>query len=435
MPLLNASGQPLYVMDRSRLEAAATCPRLYFWAYSFLSLGIREVRSLPAFSLTTGTYVHEGVERVMRGESAMAAAIGAYDEYRADIGPLLDSLDLGDRRELVYREFEQQLDLVMALVYGWALVGWPRYREHYEVVDIEKEEEIGFLVDGTEIRLLTRADIIGKVRGTEGYVIHNLKTVTDASQRWRESWRYDQQTLTERLATEERLGAEVIGTVIEGLCKGKKSEYPKESGFWQHGSPLIWAWADKADGSSLPGESRAFYASYEWTCGEAHVFSNGRKCQGGKQHRLSGVTKVRVQSEYPGGILAWIDFLNVNDHGVLEQQFISLPPLGRSEFEIERWKRQTLPAELKRQRDAEVVNNLFLQGKVDEAYRELDFRFPMHTGHGSCTNQFGRECDYLKVCWEASNVMDDSIWQPRVPNHPAESELIQISLGTGDGEG
>lgn len=433
--LHNDAGQPLYIFDRSRLEDAGSCPRRYFWGYAFLGLGIRELRAMPIWPLLTGSYTHEGIEMVMKGADARTAALAAVELYRGQVDPLLDSLDLGDRRELVMKEWAQQLDLVAALVYGWGLIGWPRYYMQYEAVDIEKEEEIGFLLtsgsEAVELRLLARADIIGRLKTSftlsDTYVIHNLKTVSDPSKQWQQQWRYDQQTLTERLATENRLGKEIAGVVIEGLCKGRRDEYPKGSGFYQQNSPLIWAWADKVDGTALPGEARNFYGRYEWMCSEPHVFSNGRKCQGGKNHRLSGVVKARVQAEYPGGIFAWIDWLNANDHGLLEQQFISLPPIGRSEFEVERWKRQTLSAELRRQKEAASVNDCFLKGELDEGYTLLDWYFPMTTGHGNCIRP--SECPYLKICWEASNPFDDAIWGPRVPNHPAEAELIQIAMG------
>lgn len=419
------------VFDRSRLEEAAKCPRAYYWNYCFLGLGIRKLRGMPEWALLTGTYVHEGVEWVLRGKSGMEAAQLARDGYYAEVAPLLAEL-LAEadpvRSELVQREFDQQLDLVVALVYGWSLIGLPRYQQLYEPIGIEVEETLAFSVGAQELRMLTRSDIISRLRTSGQVMLHNLKTVSTPDEKWRQQWPLDQQTLTERIATEDRLGEEVLGVVIEGLAKGSRSEYPKGGGFWQHGSPLVWAWADKPDGQQLPGEGQGFYSRYEWACDAPHLMGNGRKCAGGKNHRLGpGVYKARVAAIYPGGIPAWIDWLLANDRQVLEQQFLTLPAIGRSAYEIERWKRQVLPAELARQQAAERVNELFLQGDRQQAFEQLDYSFPQHTGHGNCIRPW--QCGYYDICHAASDPFDDSVWAARVPNHPAEGELVQIAIG------
>jgi hypothetical protein len=343
------------------------------------------------------------------------------------VKPRLDELDLGETRELRMREFEQQLDLTLALVYGWAKIGYPRYLANYELCEIETEEKLEFNVNGQALTLLTRADIISRVRSAnEMYVIHNLKTVANPDQQWREQWAYDQQTLTERIATEARLGKDVIGVVIEGLAKGRKqpNDWPPGSGFYQHNSPLIYAWADKLDGQTLPGEQRSFYSRYEWTCGEPHVLGNGRKCFGGKNHRLSGAIKERVADAYPGGIFNWIDYLLANDKELVEQQFISVPPIGRSPFEIERWKRGVLPRELNRQMRAVEVNSLFLQDNKGLAYELLDYHFPIKSGHGNCW-AYRKQCQFFDICHGSADPFDTEMFGPREPNHP--EELAQIA--------
>lgn len=426
MKFTNKAGQDLFILDRSRTETAMRCARLYFWEYCFMGLGIRRARALPAWELETGTYIHEGIEALLRGTMGPAdAALHAQAAYRDAVQPLMDELDLGETRELRQREFEQQLDLVLALVYGWGLVGLPRYLASYEMVDIEKEEEISFLVNGVEMRLLTRADIIGRNRQTGVKLIHNLKSVSNPDEAWRRQWAIDQCTLTERIATEERLGESISGVVIEGMCKGRKEEYPRASGFWQHNSPLIWAWADKQDGQSLPGEGQAFYPRFEWRCNAPHKFSNGRKCPGDKGHKLSGVYKARVADSYPGGIIKWIDWLYQNDLQVLEQQFISLPAIGRDAYEIEKWKRQVLPAEMTRQQNAEAVNEAFVGGNKQLANELLDYHFPQHTGYNCLKSP--RECSYFDICFGGSDPLGEG-WEMRVPNHVPEAELVQIEL-------
>lgn len=422
-----------FYFDRSRLDTAAHCPREYYWQYAFLGLGIDKLRQLPVWDLLIGTYVHEGVESVLRGVDGKSAAKAAEAAYVQAIQPLLATIELGERHALTMMEFQQATDLVLALVYGWSLIGYPRYNAQYELVDIEREEELAFVVNGHEITMLTRADIISKLRNSDLHIIHNLKTVSNPDKKWAEQWQYDMQTLTERLATETRLGKEIIGVVIEGLAKGSKAqqEWPPGSGFRQHSQPLIWAWADKIDGQQLPGETRGFYGRYEWTCVDPHVLGNGRKCAGNKQHRLSNVNKQRVEESYPGGVFAWIDWLCSNDRSLLEQQFVSLQPIGRSPFEIERWKRQVLPAETLRQQNAEVVNELFLKGDKQAAHVMLDYTFPMLSQHANCW-PFRRQCTYFDICWQGADPFDTDKWGPREPNHPAEiAALVHIEGRSG----
>src|SRR5580704_10567128 len=115
MQFRNEAGEPLYLFDRSRLEAADKCGRLYYWLYAFLGLGIVKQRAMPEWALLTGTYTHAGIEAQLRGAGPREAATHAAKAYMDEVGPQLEALDLGDRKELTWREFSQQLDLVVAL--------------------------------------------------------------------------------------------------------------------------------------------------------------------------------------------------------------------------------------------------------------------------------------------------------------------------------
>jgi hypothetical protein len=268
--------------------------------------------------------------------------------------------------------------------------------------------------------------------------------VSVADQTWRRQFRYDQQTLTEYLAVENRLGKQVVGVVIEGLLKGRRSEYPEDSGIWRHSSPLVYCWYRQGEPPMTPNE---FYARYVWTCKEPHDTGGKRskQCPGGVTHRLSGVHKEPVEAVYPGGIIAWIDHLMVTDPELVQQQFITLEPIIRSEWEVERWKRQVLPHEVEISHKAKLVHIHELptggayQGNqvlatasearagfiLDEPNLEyLDTLFPMVTGHGNCLRP--SQCPYLDVCWGTADPGDGTRFKPRVPNHPKELELVKL---------
>lgn len=443
----NADGLPLYLFDRSRLNDAAECPRLYYWRNCFLGIGIVKAREIPPYwPFVTGSFIHEGIESILMGVSGKVAATKAASDYREKWAPLINGPDIQPEVQArLQMELEQEIDLVTALVYGWSLIGYPRLLRDYDIVSggIEQEEEIGWLLSGgrdgqevpkeastsfygdVEMRLMTRTDVLARSKASGLAMLFNLKSVGDASERWRLSFNRDQQTLTEAIAVENRLGMKVDGVIIEGLVKGRNSEYPKGSGFYQSSSMLIYAWVRDNTESSLPGEQGGveYATSWDYTCTSPHVMGNNQRCPGGRNHTLGkGFRKRPVRDCFPGGCLGWVDYLNRNDPDTLESYFLQLPVITRSDYEIERWKRQVLGAEKRRQDDAALVDELFIRGDKEGAYLLLDGKFPMNSGY-QC-----HSCSYEPICWMAASPLDEQTWQPRTPNHILEAEkLVQIT--------
>lgn len=432
----NADGLPLYLLDRSRLECASQCERKYYWLYGLLGVGIVKLREVPPYwPFLTGNFIHEGIEMVLKGFSGKDAATIASSSYREKWAPLITAPDIPpERQALMEMELAQEVDLVKALVYGWSLVGYPRLLANYEPVEggIEQEEEISWLLSTdngqVEMRLMTRTDILakGKVGGTA--ILFNLKSTSDPSEKWRLSFSRDQQTLTEAIAVENRLGIKVDGVIIEGLVKGKNSEYPKGSGFWQSSSMLIYAWVKDTTDVSLPGEQGGmeYATSWDYTCDAPHIMGNNQRCPGGKNHTQGkGFRKRPVRDSFNGGVYGWIDHLMRSAPATLESYFLQLPPITRDAFQIERWKRNKLHKEKARQDAAALVDAAFLRGDKEGAYNLLDYHFEMNEGY-QCLS-----CAYNGLCWEAGNPLDEQTWQARTPNHILEAEkLIQIASDT-----
>ena len=430
----NADGLPLYLFDRSRLECSADCLRKRFWLYDFLGIGIVKAKETPYWPYLTGTFIHEGVEMVLKGFPGRDAATISARAYEEKYAPVVTDPDLSPERQAILQmELAQEVDLVKALVYGWSLVGYPRLLASYDLVEggIEQEEEISWLLstgngnEQVEMKLLTRTDILAKGKESGMGILFNLKSVGDPSDRWRNSFTRDQQTLTEAIAVENRLGIQIDGVIIEGLVKGKNSEYPKGSGFWQSSSMLIYAWVKDSTANSLPGESGGmeYATSWDYTCSAPHVMGNNQKCPGGRNHTLGkGYRKRPVRDCFNGGVYGWIDYLVRNDPATLESYFLQLPPIVRSPFEVKRWERMTLHVEKERQDHAEEVNKLFVEGNKEAAYLLLDHYLPMYAGY-ECLS-----CPYDSLCWSASDPFSESDWKPRTPNHMLEAEqLVQIS--------
>lgn len=410
-------------IDRSRIEAGAHCPRMRYYEYHHRGVGVVKAREIPPpWALLTGTWTHSGIEGVLQGRGVMDAALGASQGYREAIQPLIAAVEDGPLKDGMVRDLKEQSEMVLALVYAWGRVRYPAYITDFEPIAMEQEEEITFTVGDAEVTLLTRLDLLSKFRSADAYQVHNFKTVSIADEKWRKGWRYDQQTLTEFMAIENRLGKQVTGTVIEGLLKGRRSEYPEGSGIWTHNNPLVWLWYRAAE---PPMTEAQFEARYAWECKEPHgrVLTKGARagqmeCPGGRTHKLSGVHKAPVADVYPGGIPAWIDHLIATDPEIVSRHFILLEPLTRSDYEVERWKRQVLQNEVKHTWAAEQIA---ASEDPESAEAQLDYHFPMVTGHGNCIRPW--ECPYLNVCWGTADIDDSTLFRPRSPNHPKEGGL------------
>jgi len=426
----------LYTFDRSRLECAAECARKYYWMYGFMGIGIVRHRVIPPYwPYITGSFIHEGIERVLQGMDGKTAADLVATQYADDYNWMFSEPDIDpERLALLELELNQEITLAQALVYGWSLIGYPRLMANYSPVEggIEQEEAITWEMDDNDgrpkyqMRMLTRTDVLAINNQSKLAILFNLKSVGEANEKWRFSFSRDMQTLTEAMAVEARLGVKVDGVIIEGLVKGKRNEWPKGSGFWQYNNSLIYAWVKDSTEISLPGEQGGlqFEASWDYTCTAPHVMGNGKRCNGNANHTLGkGFRKRLVNDLYPGGLYGWIDNLMRTDPSLLESYFLQLPPITRDEFQVERWKRQKLHAERDRQDKAELVDSNFIRGDKAGAYLWLDHYFNMNEGY-QCNG-----CMYENICWGSDDPFDETKFKPRVPNHLAEVEgLVSITV-------
>lgn len=426
----DSNGIPEYLFDRSRIECARDCPRRYYWLYGFLGIGIVKTRDIPYWPFLSGTYIHEGVEGCLQGKDIRGVLDEISSNYKEAVNPLLANPDL--QPELSARlgmEFEQELELVRGLVYGWYLTRLPKLLSEFTIVDIEKEEEVSWILNEGErdskLTLMTRTDILALSKASGNGILFNLKSTKDANDRWRNSFSRDVQTLTEAMAVESRIEAKVDGIIIEGLVKGSQKEWPKGSGFWQYYNSLIYYWVKESEASSLPGEGGGteYATSWDYHCTGPHVMGGNKRCPGDRDHTLGkGYRKYLAKDKFPGGTIAWIDYLNRHDPAVLEEYFVQLPPINRDEFQVERWKRMNLHTEKARQDQAAMVDAAFLVGNKGLAYQLLDHYFTMYEGWQCMA------CPYHSLCWEAGDPMDEYNWKPRVPNHLREAqELVKIS--------
>ena len=441
-----------HYFDRSRLETSFKCPRREYWEYYYDGKGLQPARLNQ--HLVFGSAVHEAVGAILQycvdfdnlpdavwiKEAINISCASLRQVFTASKGftaePILEEGFDGQMIQTVEDQswlVDHYCDLLEGLVTGWCLVRLPALMEQYRVVTVETEERLqlgsipSVCVDegcphyGTahshkgaadELVFMSRPDAILERRTDGALVILSLKTVSQVNSMWLENFKTDQQTISEVLPVEARLGREVAGVQIEGLTKCAMAvDWPKGSGHKHHASPLIWGYLTEAGGLDLEWK-----AQWEW------------KDEAGNSRRLGkGWNRQRISERYPGGIAAWVQWLYDNEQELLRAQFPSPPLISRSANELEEWQTTVI------YREQEVHNALvqiafrqgtgILDGDGAPATNSILAKvFPKHTTGCAYDPQFHSKCPQYENCWGStgSDPIGSGNFVYRVSNHPEE---------------
>jgi PD-(D/E)XK nuclease superfamily len=393
--------------DRSRIETYEHCPRKRFWQYEYAGTGLEKSDDLK-LDARIGTWVHNGIENGLLLNPGIARSHNSKAAVEAGLGFIYECSKLIDwptASEQQKFDLYEGGQIVTALVYAWLKLKAPRLLEDGEVLGVEKELTVDFEVPtiaGNEtVRLMARPDIIWRRKSDGAIFIRNLKTVRQADDRWREKWALDMQTLSEPLAVDAWLPNQFAhtgvledncgGVIIDGLVTGKitsaKSQF---NGLYHHNNHLIYAFRQE-----MPNGEYLFRPDYKY-----------------------GLQKVAVADTFPGGIIAWIDKMIANSLSFVEEHIIELPPIIRSDYQIERWKKQTLAREVRINRRAK--NTILMLSRHHPLY-SMDYDFPMHTSNGNCI--YPGKCMAFDLCHgSAAGDPLNSGYRVRTPNHPKEGE-------------
>lgn len=393
------------LFDRSRHETYQHCPRERFWGYEYRGQGIQRV--LNSIPLLTGSLIHEPLSQVLKhGPGRMEDAIrDARERYQLVVstqGLLSDSFDgseemYGAAVKAVNWQVEEQLAILEALTRGWVKLRYPALVAEFDIIDVEREERFEFppvaLYDQPLV-LMTRSDALLRRKGSGELFVLNFKSTSEPNIIWQQQWQYDSQTISEVLAIEKRLNEVVSGVIVEGLVKGKRNiQHPKDSGQWRHNSPLIYGW--KQDGLPAP----IYEARYEY-----------KDSMTGQTRRLGkGFSRFFVPEEMP--LPAWLEKLDADCPDVLRAQFINLPAILRSEWQVKRWIESAHVIE----QNIRALREMHGKGTMT-----LDQTFPMHTSHGNCLRP--SRCQFFELCHGMQSPDDSSLFMPRKANHP---ELVE----------
>lgn len=413
--------KPEIVTSGSAYSAWMRCPRRRWWEYEAPSGdGQRgwepRILSMP---LATGGWCHRVVEGLallaIGGDlrhwtesvpdlpyaipaNAREVFISTVDGYRREAHQRglelgLDLNGFGPEEKFIERTIEEQAALLEA--FGWAYnrVRLPRLLDEYEIVSVEQEE---FALLSGDVGLQARIDMVLRRRVDGKVFVYNLKTSgAIGDKRWRDQWEVDQQLMTETLAVERRLGEEVSGVIVDGFDKGQRVN--------------VW-WDDLK-------EVRAEREGAEKWQAQRSRLIYGYKCEDipGRptMYDYEGTTRKGWGKfavwESERSVEDWVNWLPVE---VVEAQFVTLPPIQRSQAHMEAKVRQMVARETSIR---EFRGYIEANPDVNRQHL-LDNFFPQN--EHSCT--YPTRCPMYRLCWEPGCANDPAAagYQPRTPNHP-----------------
>ncbi len=263
--------------------------------------------------------------------------------------------------------YDQNRSLAIALPVAWTLSRYEDFIQEYQVVAIENEWET---LLAPNITLQSRVDAVTRRRSDGSLWAWNWKTSGSLND-WSGRWEDDIQAMLETLATQEHFGEYVQGCIFEGFYKG--GSYKGRST-----SPLVYGY--------MNGE------------GKWHV---------GRPQNFKGWTKRLVNRSYPGGLLAWLEFMFSEDPDTLHEQFVRSEPIFKNDDLVRDWIKQVVREET----DVEMM----LGEDVPEEDRLIYFK--------QNKGEHCRWCQFRKICrWEVSleDMVSSGALVERVDHHKVE---------------
>lgn len=429
------------LVDRSRIIAAQTCRRLRFLNYEALGTGIVPVRTNVA--LSTGSAIHKGVELLLLGKSIDIAVGIALGEYEALVNN--KELDLENNEEQLF-VFNEQKALIEALIRVYYKIQLPLILQEYEVLEVEKEILFPLIENKDyqcpscdnynchlykgdyycdtcldtrmiklpeDITLMSKPDAILRDKSTGGLVVYSLKSSSSWNDTNEKQNKYDDQGISELIATEYLLGEEVEAIKMDFLIKGSRTKL-KDGDVYRKLQNSFLIHPYKMDTGFNDIEFRLDYT------------------------RAKGWSRCNIWEVM--SIKEWVDFLFENNYEALAGGYdkegnksggviVSPYVYNRSLEDIEDWIASTRYQE---QTITKHIQELWemrhdLVGPREDysgpGYRELLNRyFPKN--RRNCYS-YGSMCQFVDICW--SGIRTTSVeYEKRTPHHLTELELFQI---------
>ncbi len=265
---------------------------------------------------------------------------------------------------------------------------------------------------------MSRADGLLRERNSGDLYVLSFKTAASWDSRVDRQNQHDIQGLSEVAAIENRLGGEkILGVKMIYLIKGRREEYPEDSGHYRTSSPLLRGWSRPG----ITGEDLAW--RYKWQ-GPDTWPDSGRL----KGHTLGkGWTRFDTfGAEAYMTVKEWIEMM---DSGVVQADagdpfeglIVEPMPYFRQQQDMDDWREQASEQERRIAREVQIVDDT-ARRNPEQLRHDLNAAFPQH--RHSC--DFPSACQFQPVCFGDDSMLtsplSSGLYEIRTPHHQPETE-------------
>lgn len=442
-------------ISRSAIQEYRHCPRKRFLGYHYHGRGIRpKEASIP---LTTGTCTHNGVGFILgqmkNGKPVNAEVIDeavrvGLIEYEKVVVKGLRGKGTDGKYKQEFN-FKEQCALTEAIIRLWAIYEYPVLNEHYQVLEVEREEAIE-LVPG--LTLESRVDAILKKKNTKSLFNYQLKTSKMWNSRNMNSYRTDLQGILEWYNVEQRLIREQaaiqnivnLSKDVQSIDKDNQAILEKFYSKYLDNSlvGIKWCILVKGDRKAV-SEGGIYETNHPMIKGWKKVFPNdikfahsyyfeNRDNKSGRGGLGSTWDSFYVwDNDFGWTVKKWVQAcvngeIQENAKGELAQWVVSPPEDYRKRIHIEDTVKQVVIQE----KNINVALNNLKVVTIDPQYKDttngelvrqdiMNSVFDQH--QNGC--YFPDVCEYLDICWNGeTDPIGSGKFEYRIPHHQRELE-------------
>lgn len=405
-----------WLTDRSRyLTGLQHCQMARFLKYHSGPSGYGITRKAQALPLVTGVMIHECLAKILEEVKRSNHHIPTRSFIREVINnqiTLYRTLilnrgfaNLNEEQELLIKE---QTSLMEGLVWGWFKIMLPGLVEEFELIEIEREEEL----EVAGIVMMSRPDFVARERSTGKLSIHDFKSAAYVNDSWVEEYRESVQMAVGTLGVEARLGEKVETYYIHALIKGlRKKEYDSSSGDYTgpktQTSFLCYGYYKEAN----PPLNKS-----DWQAKYKYLGQDGKKHLLGKYYTKTPIWEARFENKPPemsNGEYWVMETLPIAD---LQELFIQIGPYERQENLIAHYIPEMVNEEKR------WIQRLWRihEAKVEfgEASEEFQDTLREEIPRSWECRKYNSVCEFLPICHNHSQMWE---FVPRAPHHAPEA--------------
>lgn len=371
--------------SRSKIVSSFACPRYRYLKYHYGGEGLQRVgQKAPTLG---GLAIHQGNALVMqRGyahrDEIISNVIATYsEEFAVHFRGVPHASDI----------LLEQTHLIEGAIRAFARVRLPQLQFLGTVRHIEKEQqvELGRTLGGVPILYDFRADVIIETPD-EMIIVVDFKPSPFGGYQWVRQWERNHQVLAYVWAAQQLSDLPVFGVQIEGYVRGKR-KFDEKFGRKIQQTPLCYVYENEV--------SRVLSPEYQ---------------------KAGNWTKIPLWDTNLSSKEYIEEFLTA---GQVESLFLSpVPPICPTPHQIARWKRQTLPQEVRIEHEAYKVEYARVYLSREEYECEADRAFPMN--QDNCY-KYGEDypCEFDSICYNReveANPLASGLYEERVDHHGEE---------------